>query len=434
MSLRLGFSQVEITPPLGTRMAGFFNDRRAEGIHDPLYARAMAIDNGEHPVIFVTCDLLSLKRTTVLAAKERIAAQTKVPAESVMVSATHTHTGPATSRIFQMDPDREYVDRLPEWISEAAIRAWESRVPGTLGIGWGFEGKLSFNRRFMMRSTRQVLMHPPKGSTDILYQEGRVDPEVGVLSAKTAAGEPLGCLLNFACHVNVLGGAEVSADYPGYFAAAMQSKYGESYTALFANGCCGNLCQIDVYDPERDDRGHQWARYMGERLAKDVQQIQERLEYSDEWHLDSRFVEVQMPRRRLTKELMAWAAATRELGDAAEFHDAIYARLAFEMQEEWRTEPTFPAPIQAFRLGDVGIVTYPGEIFVEHGLDTKLNSPAARTFVVELANGIVGYVPTREAFVGGGYEQRPATSSQLAPVAGETMVQTGLSLLDSMFC
>jgi len=89
--------------------------------------------------------------------------------------------------------------------------------------------------------------------------------------------------------------------------------------------------------------------------------------------------------------------------------------------------------VQAFRLGDIGWVMLPGEIFVEFGLDLKLRSPAKRTWVTELANGIVGYVPTKRAFEGGGYEQRTANSSRLAPVAGEMMVETGHALLDSMF-
>jgi len=402
-------------------------------VHDPLFARAMAVDNGEHPLLFVTCDLLSLKRATVLAAKERITAATGVAPASIMVSATHTHTGPATSCIFTRPPTPEYLERLVEDIPRAAIGAWERRQEAQLGIGWGFEGRLSHNRRFMMRSTKQVQMHPPKGSTDILYQEGRVDPEVGVLTARTPDGKPLGCLLNFSCHVNVVGGSEVSADYPGHFAAAMKRQQGPEHVGLFANGCCANLCQIDVYDPDRADGGHEWAKYMGEKLAEDVEKIEAGMEFRSDLKLDSRLVELQLPLRRIPDELIAWAQKGREDPEAYGLVDGTYAAMAFDLREENRTQPTFPAPIQALRLGDVALVTLPGEIFVEFGLDIKLQSPATRTFVVELANGIVGYVPTREAFQGGGYEQRTATSSRLSASAGDTMVETGLALLDSMF-
>ena len=276
-------------------------------------------------------------------------------------------------------------------------------------------------------------MHPPKGSTDILYQEGRVDPEVGVISARTEKGQALGCLLNFACHANVVGGSEVSADYPGHFAAAMKARQGEHHVGLFANGCCANLCQIDVYDPERDDWGHEWAKHMGERLADDVLKVEAEMEFRDEVKLDSRLVEVQLPLRRIPDPLLDWARQVQQTPELQNIVDSAYAEMAFELREEVRRTPTFPGVIQALRVGDVGVVLLPGEVFVQFGLDIKLNSPARRTFVVELSNGVVGYVPTKEAFAGGGYEQRTATSSRLAPVAGEFMVDTALSLLDSMF-
>jgi hypothetical protein len=433
MPLKVGFAEMDITPPLGIRMAGFFEDRMVEGIHDPLYARAMALDNGEHPLILITCDLLSLRNATAGRVREATAAATGVALDSIAVSTTHTHTGPATTSTFGRLPDPDYVERLVRDLPVAAKAAWDSRRPAKLGVGWGFEGRLSHNRRFMMRSTGQVVMHPPKGSTDILYQEGKVDPEVGVISAQAQDGTPLGCLLNFACHVNVVGGSEVSADYPGQFAAAMKARQGQEHVALFANGCCGNLCQIDVYDPDRNDWGHEWSRHMGERLADDVLRVEAEMEFQDDVKLDSRLVVTELPMRRIPDSLLDWARQVRETPELQNIVDSAYAEMAFELREEVRRRPTFAATIQALRVGDVGVALLPGEIFVEHGLEIKLRSPARRTFVVELANGVVGYVPTREAFAGGGYEQRTATSSRLSPVAGEAMVDTALSMLDSMF-
>lgn len=431
--MQIGLAEVDITPPLGTVMSGFFETRHVRAVHDPLSARAMVLDNGSHPLLFVTCDVLALRRTTVNEAKAQIQAATGIGPESVMLSATHTHTAPAAASLFTYDPDPDYLARLTKGILKAAQQAWESRQPASLGIGWGFEGKLSHNRRFMMRSTKQVVMHPPKGSTDILYQEGKVDPEVGVLSARAADGSSLGCLLNFACHVNTVGGDEVSADYPGQFAAAMKRRRGDGHVGLFANGCCGNLCAIDVYDPERPDSGHDWALQMGEKLAEHVLKIEADMEYQDEALFDARLVELSLPMRRISPELLQWARDVLAAPGEQNLYESTYAAQTVQMVERYRVNPMVTAPVQAFRLGDVGIVMLPGEIFVEFGLDIKLNSPAARTFVVELANGIVGYVPTREAFVGGGYEQRTAMSSRLCPGAGETLVDTSLALLHSMF-
>ena len=430
--LHIGFAAADITPPLGQRVVGHFNDIRVESIHDPLGAHAMVIE-GEKALAFVTCDLLSLRRSTVLAARERIAAATGIPPAQIAISATHTHTGPAPARIFGMDPDPAYLDLVVERIAAAVTAAWEKRTPATLTVAYGFEGKLSHQRRFVMRNG-QAQMHPPPGSTDILYQEGPSDPEFAVLWAEDLGGKPLGCWVNYSCHVNVVGGGTaVSADYPGFLDAALKSSQGGDFVTLFANGCCGNLCQVDVYDPGRQDWGLDWSRHMGETLAEDVLRVLPDGERFAEAAMDHRSVVAPMPLRHIPDDLLQWADEVRANRDAWPFQEQCYADMAHELVAMKRAEPTVPAEIGAFRLGEYGIVTLPAEVFVEFGLDLKLRSPAKRTWVVELANGVVGYVPTKRAFEGGGYEQRTATSSKLDPVAGEMMVATAQALLDSMF-
>lgn len=430
--LKIGFAEEDITPPLGQRIVGHFNDIRVESINDPLYARAMAVE-GNMPFIFITCDLLSLRRTTVMEVRQKIEQATGVPGDHVVVSTTHTHTGPSTARIFGLDPDDDYLRFLVERISQTGIRAYRKRVPGTLSVTYGFEGKLNHQRRFMMRNG-QVQMHPPKGSTDILYQEGPSDPEYAVIWGEDEGGQALGCWVNYACHVNVTqSGTSVSADYPGFLAAAMKRHQHDDFVTLFANGACGNLCQIDVYDPNQHDSGLQWAEYMGETLADDVLRALPYAVKLADPILDRRAVIVPLPLRHLPSELIAWAKEYLESGDLDNFQERTYAQMTLELEEMQRVEPVIPAEVAAFRLADYAIITLPGEIFVEFGFDLKLKSPAKRTFVVELANGIIGYVPTKRAFEGGGYEQRTATSSKLDPVAGEMLVATGRALLDSMF-
>jgi hypothetical protein len=430
--LRIGFAEADITPPLGQRVIGHFDDIRVERILDPLGARAMVIE-GNETLAFVTCDLLSLRRSTITSARERITAATGIPAEQIAVSATHTHTGPATGRIFGMDPDPDYLEQVVVGVTEAVTQAWERRTPAVLTAAYGFEGKLSHQRRFIMRDG-QAQMHPPKGGTDILYQEGPSDPEFGVLWAEGTDGKPLGCWVNYSCHVNVVGGGTgVSADYPGHLNRALRRHQHEDFVTIFANGCCANLCQIDVYDPCRHDSGMEWSKYMGETLAEDVLRALPEGERLTEAALDHRSAVIPMPLRHVSDELLAWADGIRARGEAEPFVERCYADMAYELVAAKRLEPTVPAEIGAFRLGEYGIVTLPAEVFVEFGLDIKLRSPAKRTWVIELANGIVGYVPTRRAFEGGGYEQRTATSSKLDPVAGEMMVATAHALLDSMF-
>ena len=430
--LKLGFAEADITPPLGQRIVGHFNDIYVERINDPLFARAMALDN-EQAFIFITCDLLSIRRSTVMEIRRRIEEATGLPADHVSVSATHTHTGPCTTRVFGSDPDPVYMEMLIAGAARAGIEAYQKRVPGTLTAAWGFEGKLSHQRRFMMRDGK-ARMHPPKGSTDILYQEGPSDPEFAVLWGEEESGQPLGCWVNYACHVNSAQcGTTITADYPGFLAAAMKRHQHESFVTLFGNGTCGNLCQIDVYDPDRHDVGLAWSQHMGEELAKDVLRVVPEGEKLDDPLLEHRAAMVPLPLRHLPEDLIDWAREMQNAPKSENFVERTYADMALELLDQQRIEPLAPAEINAFRIDDFAVVTLPGEVFVEFGLDIKLKSPAKRTWVVELANGVVGYVPTTLAFEGGGYEQRTATSSKLDPVAGEMMVATARALLESMF-
>jgi len=416
-------------------MSGHWNLRHATAVRDPLFAHTMVVDDGRAPICLIACDVLSLKRSTVLRAREAISQATGLDPGRIGMSATHTHYGPTTAQLWTQDQDADpdYLRQFEQGIVQAACDAFAARRPAMLGINWGFEGKLSFNRRFIMRDG-SALMHPQPGSTDILYQEGATDPEIGVMAARDQAGRPLGYWVNFACHATVSGRpTEISADFPGELSAEMKRRAGAEVVTLFANGCCGNLCQQDVFDPDRLRSGDELIELMGSGLADDVQAAEAGMEFSDQVALDVRSDEVKLPLRHLPPQVVEHSHQVLKDRGSHEHREVKYAEMILELMHEKRQRPLVPAEIQAFRLGEVGIVMLPGEIFVEHGLEIKLRSPARRTFVVELANGIVGYVPTRKAFEGGGYEQRTGNNSKLAPVVGEYMVEVAWALLDSVF-
>ncbi len=439
--LNVGLAEIDVTPPLGIAMSGHWNIRYANSVRDPLFAHAMVLDNaGDPPICLITVDTLSVQRGTVLRCRKAIEQATGIPAERIAISATHTHYGPLVARIWTRDvrPDPDYLAEFAAGIVRAATTAWETRQPAQIAIGWAFEGRISFNRRFMMRSG-EVLMHPPVASTDILYQEGKTDPEVGMISVRDTDGNPIGWWVNFACHATVSEqGDAISADYPGELSREMKRRHGDGVVTLYGNGCCGNLCQIDVFDPDRAAKGDPILEALAKGIADAVDRAEAEAEFVDDLPLDARSVETQIPLRHVAPEV---EQAAREVLEDEEYDESnaaaqrehTYARMVIELVEEKRERPLTPAEIQALRIGDVALVMLPGEVFVEHGLTIKLQSPAKRTFVVELANGIVGYVPTREAFPGGGYEQRLGNNSKLSPVAGEMMTETALALLDSMF-
>jgi hypothetical protein len=228
--------------------------------------------------------------------------------------------------------------------------------------------------------------------------------------------------------VNVVGGSEISADYPGYLCWELRQAFGRQYIGLFLNGACANICQIDVYDPSKKDRGQAWAAYMGRVLCEDVQAEMSNLKPCG-GPLAAASEVLQLPIRDIPDSLVKWAKDLLANPQAASHRDKVYAMETLDLLEMKKRQPLVGAEIQVIRIGPAAFVMVPAELFVEFGLEIKLRSPLRPTYIVELANGIVGYIPTRTAFAHGGYETRTANSSKLDPCAGERVVASALKLL-----
>ncbi len=157
--LRLGTAAVKITPPLGTPMAGYYSARGSQGVLDDLYAKAAVLDDGKTKAAMVVCDLIGLPRAPVLEARRIIAEKTGIPADNVMISATHTHTGPVVIGDTAIDDlvtggsklSKDYAEQLPKWIAQAVEEAYGRRTPARVFYASENEPKLSFIRRFWMK-------------------------------------------------------------------------------------------------------------------------------------------------------------------------------------------------------------------------------------------------------------------------------------------
>jgi neutral ceramidase len=427
-----GSAAIDITPPVGTHLAGQFQDRIAESIHDPLYARALVLDDGTTGLAIVACDLLALKRPTVVQARELAAAQTGIPADHIMITASHTHTGPRTTDIFPCPADAEYLALLPRQLAGAVALAARSRQPARLAVGSGREATSTHNRRYLRRDgTAQ--MHPPKGDPSFVGPEGPADPEVGVIFANDDNGRLLGAMVNYTSHPIVVGHERaVSADYPGYLGRALQAVKGHQAEVLFVNGALANVCPIDVADLGHREYGYAWAERVGNVVAAEALRVMETTDPLETVVLRVARRTVDLAIREITAAQLAEARVRLEQHDGMPPVELAYAREALLLAEERRRAAFVPAEVQVLAIGDAALVGIPGELFVEFGLEIKERSPFAHTYVAGLANGCVGYIPTRRAFLGGGYETRLARSSKLTPEAGERLTAVALELLHEL--
>jgi hypothetical protein len=434
--LRAGATAVDISPPEGTPLAGYYSPRGARGVLDPLFSKALVLEQGGTKVALVVCDLISLPRTTVVEARRLVEQQTGIPAAHVMISATHTHTGPALVRGSALDGlaragsdlGQRYTETLPGKIARSVAEADKKLGAARLSAAVGKEDGLSFNRRFFMRD-RSVSWNPRKQDPNIVRPAGPIDPEVGVLYFQTPRGEPVATYVNFAMHPDTTGGEDVSADYPGVLAKLLADWRGAGMVTLFANGCCGNLNHRDIQwaDPQH---GRHEARRIGTALAGAVCKTFPHLKPTAGEGLRAKSAVVKLPLAPVTEKDVQRAREVVKQGRVAKlpFLEQVKAFQALDVAgrdgKPWEVE------VQVVALGDdVAWVSLPGEIFVELGLAIKKASPFRHTHLAELANGSIGYIPDRPAYAQGNYE---VVSARCAEGSGEMLVEAAARLLKEL--
>jgi hypothetical protein len=432
--LRVGAGAVDITPPTGIAMAGYYSTRLAEGMHDPLHAKAIVFEQDGEKVALVVVDLVTLGRSTVEEARKIIGRTTGVRPDAVMISATHSHTGPLLSGISirnaayggDMEVAKTYTTELPAKIAAAVKNAESSLVPARVSAGIGREESLPFNRRFVMKDGT-VGWNAGKLNPNIVRPAGPTDPAVPVVYAESATGKPIATYVNFAMHLDTVGGMQFSSDYAFTLANVLSQVRSPEMLTLFTIGCAGDINHVNVgiKDPQK---GHEEATRIGTVLAAEVLKTYTRITPVATARPQVRHEMVKLPVPELAPGDVekARAMATR-IGSKNDpkFLEKVWAFKVLDVYG--RNGQPQEVEVQVITLGpDLAWVSLPGEIFVELGLAIKAGSPFKNTIIAELANGSIGYIPTKRAFAEGNYEP---VSARCAEGSGEMLVDAALRLL-----
>lgn len=445
-SLRVGQAAVNITPPIGAPMTGYYSVRKAEGVHDDLMARALVLEQAGTRVALVACDLVGVERQTVEAARRRIMQHTGIPPEAVMISATHSHTGPLMrSRFLEAVAAREaaepnggeaqrlaaqYLELLPLKIADSVRIAASRLAPARAGFGAGREESLVFYRRFLMKDG-SVRTNPGKLNPDIVRPAGTPDPDVLVVYFERDDGSPLATYVNYALHLDTVGGTYYSADFPYTLGRLLGRAKSSPMLTLFTIGAAGNINHVDV-SSKAPQKGHQEAERIGTVLAGEVLKTYMRLRPVEaapgqQALLRARSEVVRLELPSFSPEEVAAARKTAaQFGQPKQvFLDMVRAFKILDVAA--REGRPLEAEVQVIALGtQVAWVGLPGEVFVELGRAIKQASPFPQTIIVGLANGSISYITHRKGFEEGAYE---ATSARFAPGGGEKLVDAALRLL-----
>jgi hypothetical protein len=406
-----GVSRVDITPPAGVPMGGYLGRTEpAQGVHAPLYARAVSLRDGDERVLLISAEVLSLDVALAREVREGIARETGSPASRVMIACSHTHSGPLVVERRMGEPDLSYVDELREKLVQVAVEATRSAQPLRVGSG-SAKLYLGVNRRQRNEANRVVL-----GKN----LSGYADPYSRIVVLAKENGAPLGILFTYGAHPVVLGrdNLEISGDYAGVAAQEVENNFGGSAVALFCQGFAGNV-NVDCKSRDFNE-----VETIGVALGRAVLEEIKNIELTDDGPLRVRSVAVPLPLEPPPSppdaERMLYEARER-LADVlghGEAEDSVNERRA---AVEWAAEvarlagrndvPTsVELEIQGIALGDTVLVAMSAEVFAEYAKSLAELSPFKHTVPISNANGSIGYIPTAAAFDEGGYEVETAPS------------------------
>lgn len=448
--MKVGFAAVDITPAIGMEQPGGFSKAYHARFHDHCYATAMVIEQDGERVAFVGLDTLSVKGRIVRGARRTIEEKCGLPGSNVMVGASHSHcSGPIVGAVpgeFASSFDPEFCEELaqgsataanPDYlrqveraIASAVIIADANKEEALLSIGRGEERTVAFNRRFWMRDGNQAT-HPGKGNPDIVRPAGPVDPEVGVLAAWRPDGSFLGCLVNFTCH-GTTGNGGISADWIHWLRETITGGMGGG-TVVFLNGACGDVTQVNNLSLQEGEFGEKWSRRVGQKVGAEVLKVLCMAEKGELAPLAGKQQFVKIKTREVSEQLFQEAIAFYKSDPPAGW-DRWLARDLILLHEQNQWEPYVEAEVQAIQVGPAVFLSNGSEYFCQFGVNIKHRSPFPFTYVVELANQSIGYVPTAEALGpnGGGYEPVLCMSSKLVPEAGQMIEDASVELAESL--
>jgi hypothetical protein len=450
--LLAGAAVAVITPNLGVSVCGSMQDRRAEHLHDDLTARALVLDNGTTRIALVLLDLIAARKEWLGEIKHQVAGFTKIPMGNILISCTHTHSAISPVDVFQSNTDTNYLKWAAPRVADCVRTAVQRLAPARIGWAVGREERVTFNRRFFMAEgtkivnpfgeAEKVRMNPGEENKAIVRPAGPTDPDVAVLAVhkkRDPEGQPLALYASYSLHyVGRNPGTDVSADYFGVVADMLYDKLGaprrdprQPFVGMLANACFGDINNIDVRHRLNQPYSYHQIFSVADTVSTAIAETYRRIQFRDHVPLAAADRTVELSVRRPTEKQVQTAREILQRAQQGPLRtlEEIYARETVQLAE-WPA--TFRTPVQAFRIGDLGLCALPGEPFCQTGLNIKAKSPFKTTMMVGMANDYAGYLPTEEAHALGGYETWRAKSSFLETKAATAIQEAALGVLGTV--
>ena len=404
--LRAGAAAVDITPPMGLEMAGYgwYLKRVCTEVLDPLYARALYLECGDAVIVLITADLCMVDFATRQAVANRLRRIIGLPEPNLVLSAIHTHSGPSAQFLVGWgERDPAYMALLVDRLVEAAVQARATAAPAWIGASRVRVMDVGLNR-----DQPQIAL---------------VDTAAQLLRVDRGDGAPLAVLYNFGAHavIRYPFTSRISADWPGLVGAAVRSQM-PGVVPFFLQAPCGNINAqhptFDMTDPETDQKvSDMHVGAVALRFSDQIIPPLKSLRTGPVGRMEVLWKMLDLPCLPVDRAAMeAQIRDNQALADSRTLAQLrpLHERLTTETQEEraWRDarykvdvarrqlemmdHPPYVrrAPVQVIRLGDIVLVGWPAEVYVELGLEIRQRSPFPLTFVASFTNDTAGYIPT----------------------------------------
>ena len=436
---KAGASVIDISPPkLPVLVNGGMMSRYVEKINTRIHARAIVATDGKTEIAIVVADSCMMSREFLDDAKKMATAKTGIPADRMLISATHAHSAPASMGCLGTDPDPNYVPFLKEKLVEAIASAQANMEPARLGFAKANAAEFTALRQWIRRPDRVVEdpfgnksvranMHAGRNWDDVTGESGPEDPDLSLISFQTKEGKPLAVLANFSMHY--FGDKDISADYFGLFAEGLKQRIDPQgkMVGIMSHGCSGDIYRVDYTVPEKERPNPTMAEYTN-GLLDIALKAYSGINYGDQPTLAMVETRMTLKYRTPDKQRLEWAQrVVKEMEDRlAKTQTEVYAREQILLHERQQTEIV----VQALRLGDIAIATTPNETYAITGLKIKAASPLHATMVIELANGGDGYIPPPEMHAWGGYNTWAARSAGLEVDAEPKIAAAAIGVLE----
>ncbi len=417
--LRVGAAAVNLEADDSMVIAGSIGPRYARGQEGQLRVTAVVVEKPRgNAVALVSCDVLFVQKDFVEPALAQIEKQTGIPPRCVLVSATHTHHAPSVTRVHGYDRDKVFTRRLQQGIVQAVVQAHQRLAPARFYFHLGEERTVGQNSRLLLRDGRIYWIGP---RDDAVRPTGPFDPQLPVLVFKSRQGKLLALVFNHSTHtIGTRGGNVRSPSFYGLAAQELEEELGG--VVCFLEGASGSTHNLSVRTAEAV-----------KRIKAAVRQAYRQARPVDVDRVDAL-------RRRFTFRVRTFDEKTEDqkvvsycrkrAPKRAEYIVKVFRRMRRELApQQGQRRHTW---LQVLRVGPVALAGVPAEYFTSLGIRIKVQSPFEHTYVAELANDWIGYLPDREGHALGGYQTWMGLHSYAEVGTGERVAEEVVQLLQEL--